>query len=180
MLLVNPGPLLDQAKEPMVLESITSRGLVRRRGSVDPIDSDLDRSAVRRPGAHRATEFVRILSPQRVTLEDLAGLVVDTHSVNLSGGGMLVSGQPGTVPMDTELQFSLDPGPMQGASSAWARLRSRTISSGSPSPKTPTPTADVSSASSSTVTPRARGDPWRLDLSVTACRSRSTRRAPGA
>jgi hypothetical protein len=112
VLLVNPGPLLDQAKGPMVLESITSRGLVRLRGSVERIDTDLVRFApFGDPELIQRREFVRVLSPQRVTLDDLAGVVVDAHSVNLSGGGMLVSSQPAKIPLDTKLRFNVDLGP---------------------------------------------------------------------
>ncbi len=114
-LLVNPGPLLDIEESQMVLESVTSRGLVRLRGSVDRVDQDLVRfRPLGDPELIQRREFVRVVAPQRVKLDDLTGLVVDTHSVNLSGGGMLISAKPPLpIASETELQFSLDLGPKQ-------------------------------------------------------------------
>ncbi len=115
VLLVNPGPLLDAQESQMVLESVTSRGLVRLRGSVERVDQDLVRfQPLGDPELVQRREFVRVVAPQRVKLDDLAGLVVATHSVNLSGGGMLITAKPPPpVSKETELQFSLDLGPKQ-------------------------------------------------------------------
>ncbi len=114
-LLVNPGPLLDIEESQMELESVTSRGLVRLRGSVDRVDQDLVRfRPLGDPELIQRREFGRVVAPQRVKLDDLTGLVVDTHSVNLSGGGMLISAKPPLpIASETELQFSLDLGPKQ-------------------------------------------------------------------
>ena len=62
-------------------------------------------------------EFVRVSVPRRVRLDDLWGVVVDAHSVNLSGGGMLVSALQ-AFELDAELRFCLALGaelpPVQG------------------------------------------------------------------
>lgn len=114
VLLVNPGPLLDRNEGELVLESITSRGLVRLRGTVEHIEQDLVRfEPFDDPEVIQRREFVRVIAPQRVTLDDLAGLVVNTHSVNISGGGMLVSPSQPAPAIKTSLQFSLDLGPRQ-------------------------------------------------------------------
>lgn len=114
VLLVNPGLLLDRHEGELVLESITSRGLVRLRGTVERVDQDLVRfQPFADPEVIQRREFVRIVAPQRVALDDLAGLVVDTHSVNISGGGMLVSPTQPAPALETTLHFSLDLGPRQ-------------------------------------------------------------------
>ncbi|MGO9791321.1 MAG: flagellar brake protein [Solirubrobacteraceae bacterium] len=114
VLLVNPGPLLKAQEEELVLESITSRGLVRLRGSVEHVEQDLVRfQPFADPELIQRREFVRVIAPQRVRLDDLAGLVVNSHSVNISGGGMLVSSKDPPLAIQTTLQFSLDLGPRQ-------------------------------------------------------------------
>ncbi len=115
VLLVNPGPLLDGQETEMVLESVTSRGLVRLRGSVQRVDQEFVRFQPRGdPELVQRREFVRVIAPQRVKLDDLAGLVLDTRAVNVSGGGMLIfSEPPRSIALDTKLQFSIDLGPKQ-------------------------------------------------------------------
>jgi hypothetical protein len=114
VLLVNPGSLLERHEGELILESITSRGLVRLRGTVEHVEADLVRfQPFADPELIQRREFVRVIAPQRVTLQDVAGLVVDTHSVNISGGGMLISPPAPAPPIETVLQFSLDLGPRQ-------------------------------------------------------------------
>jgi hypothetical protein len=111
VLLVSPGSLLDRETDELVLESITSRGIVHVRGSVERVEQDLVRfQPFGDPELIQRREFVRLTAPQRVTLDDLAGLVVDTHSVNISGGGMLISGKEPRLALETTLRFSLDLG----------------------------------------------------------------------
>ena len=107
VLLVNPGPLLDVPAADLLLESMTSRGLVRLHGNAQRVDRDLVRFTV--DGAEEVVqrrEFVRVVAPQRVTLDDACGTVTDTRSINISGGGMLLSG-PETLDLDEEVNFRL-------------------------------------------------------------------------
>lgn len=115
---VDPGTTLDKPEDEMLLESITSRGLVRLRGKIERISEDLARFSVfTEPELIQRREFVRVTAPQRVRLEDLCGVIVDAHSVNLSGGGMLVAARR-AFERDAELHFSLGLGadlpPFQG------------------------------------------------------------------
>jgi hypothetical protein len=113
-LFVSPGSLLDGQEEELVLESITSRGLMRLRGSVERVEQDLVRfRPFADPDLIQRREFVRVTAPQRVTLDDLAGLVLDTRCVNVSGGGILVSSREPPLALETPLQFSLDLGRRQ-------------------------------------------------------------------
>ncbi|MGO9902000.1 MAG: PilZ domain-containing protein [Solirubrobacteraceae bacterium] len=113
-LFVSPGSLLDGQQEELVLESITSRGLMRVRGSVERVEQDLVRfQPSGDPDLIQRREFVRVTAPLRVTLDDLAGLVLDTHCVNVSGGGILVPRRELPLALETPLQFSLDLGPRQ-------------------------------------------------------------------
>jgi hypothetical protein len=104
---VDPGTTLDKAEDEMLLESITSRGLIRLRGTIERISDDLARFSVfTEPELIQRREFVRVTAPQRVRLDDLCGVILNAHSVNVSGGGMLVSARRAFEP-DAELHFSL-------------------------------------------------------------------------
>jgi hypothetical protein len=107
VLLVDPGEHLEPATEGVVLESQTSRGLVRMRGKAERLDSGLVRFWVDGdPQVLQRRQFVRVIAPQRVTLDDSCGTEIDTHSVNVSGGGMLLSG-PESLDVDVEVNFKL-------------------------------------------------------------------------
>jgi len=107
VLQIDPGTTLDNPLEEMLLESITSRGLVRLRGTIERLSDDLARFRVfTEPELVQRREFVRVTAPQRVRLDDLCGVVVDAHAVNVSGGGMLVSAKQAFEP-DADLNFSL-------------------------------------------------------------------------
>ncbi len=115
---VDPGTTLDKPDDELLLESITSRGLVRLRGTIERIGEDLARFSVfTEPELIQRREFVRVTAPQRVRLDDLCGVIVNAHSLNVSGGGMLVTARRAFEP-DAELQFSLGLGaeepPLQG------------------------------------------------------------------
>ena len=67
----------------------------------------LDRfQAAGEPVVIQRRQYVRVPALQQVTLNDLCGFVVDTHAVNISGGGMLVAAKGDLTP-GTELKFSL-------------------------------------------------------------------------
>jgi hypothetical protein len=101
------GHLLDRRRPGLLLESVSSRGLVRARGAAVRIDPDLVRFEVEgAPQVVQRRQFVRVVAPQRVELDDLCGQVAKMHPLNISGGGMLVSG-PTTLPVDAETHFCL-------------------------------------------------------------------------
>jgi len=119
VLLVDPGEALDDAVEGLVLESPSPRGLVRMRGTAFRLGDDLVRFRVDGPPqVVQRREFVRVVAPQRVTLDDPSGWSTDTHSLNISGGGMLLSG-PAALDLNTEVNFSLalgdDVAPVEGS-----------------------------------------------------------------
>jgi hypothetical protein len=110
VLLDDPGPALDAAVTDLVLESCGPRGLVRMRGTAVRLSEDLVRFAVDGPAeVVQRREFVRVLAPQPVTIDDDNGLVIDTQSLNISGGGMLLRG-PEALDLDTQIRFSLSLG----------------------------------------------------------------------
>ena len=107
VLLVNPGALLDRGDGELLLESVTSRGVVRMQGTAERLEPDLYRfQAAGEPVVIQRREYVRVPALQQVALNDLCGFVVDTHAVNISGGGMLVAAKGDLTP-GTELAFSL-------------------------------------------------------------------------
>ncbi len=120
VLIASSDAQVDRQREDVVLETVTSRGLVRLRGSLERVARELVRfHPFGDPELIQRREFVRVKAPQRVTIDDLAGLVFDTHSINLSGGGMLFTGKEPPFPLDTVFQFRLDLGsgemPVDGA-----------------------------------------------------------------
>lgn len=116
--LVDPAPELEKQSNGVVLESANPRGLVRMQGRAERVDSGLVRFWVDgSPEVVQRREFVRVAAAQRVTLDAPSGRQVDTHSVNVSGGGMLVAG-PNTLDLDAEVTFRLhlrdDEPPVEG------------------------------------------------------------------
>ena len=110
VLLADPGEALDRPAGGLVLESGTSRGLVRMRGTAVRLDGDLVRFTVDGPPQIvQRRQFVRVIAPQPVTLDDDDGWVSDTRSLNISGGGMLVSG-PAVLDLDREIRFAISLG----------------------------------------------------------------------
>ena len=110
VLLADPGEALDRPAGGLVLEAGTSRGLVRMRGKAVRIDADLVRFTIDgQPQIVQRRQFVRVIAPQPVTLDDDDGWVSDTRSLNISGGGMLVSG-PAALDLDREIHFAISLG----------------------------------------------------------------------
>jgi hypothetical protein len=107
VLLVDPGALLDGPRGDMTLESMTQRGLVRLHGTAELVERDLVRFRISgQEELVQRREYVRVIAPQRVTLDDACGHVEDTNSVNISGGGMLLSGPP-SLEFDEQVRFSI-------------------------------------------------------------------------
>jgi c-di-GMP-binding flagellar brake protein YcgR len=80
------------------------------RGTAVRIEGDLVRFTVDgQPQIVQRRQFVRVIAPQPVTLDDDDGWVSDTRSLNISGGGMLVSG-PAALDLDREIRFAISLG----------------------------------------------------------------------
>ena len=107
VMLADPGEKLDEQPSGLVLESITSRGLVRMKGTAKREQGGLVSFRITGdPEVVQRRQFVRVIAPQRVTLDDACGSVSETSSLNISGGGMLVTGAD-SLDVDTEVIFSL-------------------------------------------------------------------------
>jgi c-di-GMP-binding flagellar brake protein YcgR len=94
--------LLDEQLEPSLLEYTSMRGVIRMRGEATFEQRSLVRFHVQGDAeVIQRREFVRVHTPQPVTLgpppED-AGL--HARTVDLSGGGMLLTGADGLGPGD--------------------------------------------------------------------------------
>jgi hypothetical protein len=110
VLLADPGEALARPTGGLMLESGTSRSLVRMRGTAVRLEGDLVRFTVDGPPQIvQRRQFVRVIAPQPVTLDDDDGWVSDTRSLNISGGGMLVSG-PAALDLDREIRFAISLG----------------------------------------------------------------------
>jgi hypothetical protein len=110
VLLADPGSALDTPAKGLVLESRTSRGLVRMRGTAKRIAEDLVRFEIDGPPlVVQRRQFVRVVSPQPVTLDDACGWVKATRSLNISGGGMLLSASAG-LDLNSEIRFAVSLG----------------------------------------------------------------------
>jgi hypothetical protein len=110
ILLGDAGESLAQPADGLVLESCTSRGLVRMRGTAVRVEGDVVRFTIQgAPQIVQRRQFVRVIAPQAVTLDDACGWVSATRSLNISGGGMLVFG-PNDLELDSAIRFSLSLG----------------------------------------------------------------------
>lgn len=89
------GPLSE-----LTLESTGGRGVLRTPGSAVHVGPNLLRFSVDQlADVVQRREFVRVMATQKVTLESEDGaLLLDTLTINISGGGMLVK-----VPRHVEL-----------------------------------------------------------------------------
>lgn len=104
------------------LEYNSLRGVVRLHGEAVFEDRSLIRFQARgEPEVMQRRSFVRVSTPQAVTLEDGDGAERSVHIVDLSGGGMLVSGAPPLSPDET-VGFSMGLGDGQPAICGRARV----------------------------------------------------------
>lgn len=94
--------------ELMTLEYTSARGLVRFNGELELAGHDLVRFHMRtEPEVLQRREFVRVESVQQVVLANENGeLTIDTHAIEISGGGMLLSG-PQSLDPGSRVRFSL-------------------------------------------------------------------------
>ncbi len=109
VLMLDDGQELGQdALEPLVLEYVSARGVVRFEGQAVLQERDLVRFEVSTaPEVTQRREFVRVPSLQSVVLDDGMGSVtIDGKAIDLSGGGMLLSGAD-RLELDSVIRFRI-------------------------------------------------------------------------
>ena len=112
VLMLDDGEELGQdALEPLVLEYVSARGVVRFEGQAMLQERDLVRFEVSTaPEVTQRREFVRVPAVQNVVVDDgLSSLTVDGKALDLSGGGMLLSGGD-RLELDSVVRFRLSLG----------------------------------------------------------------------
>lgn len=112
VLMLDDGEVLGhEAVEPLVLEYVSARGVVRFEGQAVLQERDLVRFEVSTaPEVTQRREFVRVPALQSVVVDDGATLVkVDGKAIDLSGGGMLLSGGD-RLELDSVVRFRLNLG----------------------------------------------------------------------
>jgi hypothetical protein len=93
--------------EPLSLEYVSTRGLIRFSGEATLEGRDLVRFRVAaEQEVVQRREFVRVDAVQPVVLAiGPYGEAINTHAIDVSGGGMLVTGPD--LPLDSSVRFSL-------------------------------------------------------------------------
>jgi hypothetical protein len=112
VLMLDDGEELSQdALEPLVLEYVSPRGMVRFEGQAVLKERDLVRFEVStEPEVTQRREFVRVPALQSVVVDDGESRVkVDGKAIDLSGGGMLLSGGD-CLELDSVVRFRLNLG----------------------------------------------------------------------
>jgi hypothetical protein len=112
VLMLDDGEELGQdALEPLVLEYVSPRGVVRFEGQAVLQERDLVRFEVSTaPEVTQRREFVRVPALQSVILGDEVGSVrIDGKAIDLSGGGMLLGGGD-RLELDSVVRFRLSLG----------------------------------------------------------------------
>ena len=98
----------NELTEPLSLEYVSSRGLVRFHGEAALEGRDLIHFHVQDdPEVLQRREFVRVEAVQPVALRTRDGdALLDTHAIEVSGGGMLITGAASLAPQ-VNVRFSL-------------------------------------------------------------------------
>jgi hypothetical protein len=115
VLMIDAGDELSHdVVEPLLLEYVSPRGLVRFHGQAVIQERDLVRFDVSAaPEVTQRREFVRVPSAQTVEVAKdysvAAGDQINVHAIDISGGGMLLSGAE-QLPLGTHVRFSLNIG----------------------------------------------------------------------
>jgi hypothetical protein len=112
VLMLDDGEQLSEdTVEPLVLEYVSARGVVRFEGQAVLQERDLVRFEVStKPEVTQRREFVRVPAVQRVVVDDGLGAVkVNGRAIDLSGGGMLLSGGD-RLELDSVVRFTLSLG----------------------------------------------------------------------
>jgi hypothetical protein len=112
VLMLDDGEELGQdALEPLVLEYVSARGVVRFEGQAMLQERDLVRFEVSTAAeVTQRREFVRVPALQSVVLDgDAASVRIDGKAIDLSGGGMLLGGGD-RLELDSIVRFRLNLG----------------------------------------------------------------------
>jgi len=112
VLMLDAGDELSRdVVEPLLLEYVSPRGLVRFHGQGVVQERDLVRFDVSAaPEVTQRREFVRVPSAQHVEVSKAhGGEAIGAHAIDISGGGMLVSGAD-ALPLGAHVRFSLNLG----------------------------------------------------------------------
>jgi len=113
VLMIDAGDELSHdVVEPLLLEYVSPRGLVRFHGQGVVQERDLVRFDVSAaPEVTQRREFVRVPSAQTVDVAKEYGGAdqINAHAIDISGGGMLVSGAD-ALPLGAHVRFSLNLG----------------------------------------------------------------------
>jgi hypothetical protein len=109
--------------QPLVLEYVSARGLVRFHGQAVPQERDLVRFELTgEPEVTQRREFVRVPTLQAVVLDgEAVTKKIKTQAIDLSGGGMLL-GSADALELDAVVHFTLDLGPDGGTIEGRARV----------------------------------------------------------
>lgn len=124
VLMLDDGEALaHDAPGPLELEYVSARGVVHFRGQAVLQERDLVRFEVSTaPEVTQRREFVRIPSLQDVILAgEAGGKKIDTKAIDLSGGGMLLSGAE-RLELDSVVRFRIDLGGGAGEIEGHARV----------------------------------------------------------
>lgn len=112
VLMLDDGEELGQdVLQPLVLEYVSTRGVVRFEGQARLQERDLVRFEVSSaPEVTQRREFVRVPSLQSVIVgDDSTRVRIDGKAIDLSGGGMLLTGAD-HLELDSVVRFSLSLG----------------------------------------------------------------------
>jgi hypothetical protein len=101
------APLHPGRLEGLLLEFTSPRGRVRLHGAVTLVERELLRFSGLEPAELlQEREYVRVQATRPVLVSGSAGNSIQTFSVDLSGGGMLLAG-PTTLKVGERIQFRL-------------------------------------------------------------------------
>jgi hypothetical protein len=101
------APLHPGRLEGLLLEFTSPRGRVRLHGAVTLLERELLRFSDLRPAELlQEREYVRVQATRPVLVSGSTGNSIQTFSVDLSGGGMLLAG-PATLKVGERIQFRL-------------------------------------------------------------------------
>ena len=123
VLMLDAAEELGDAAEPLVVEYVSPRGVVRFCGQAVLQERDLVRFEVSAaPEITQRREFVRVPAVQNVALAGPEGAAgTKGHAIDLSGGGMLLSGAD-HLELDSLVRFTLSVGAGAPELAGWARV----------------------------------------------------------
>ena len=144
-----PRKIDSEPTEPLTLEFTSDYGVARFCGDVVLEDRDLVRFRIHdAPEVVQRREFVRVRSPQPVVMAVTgSGTIGSAYAVDVSGGGMLLSGAE-TLMLDDKIRFRLhldrrlaaDQGPRtRGQGRRWGPARPRVRADLPAGPRAPDP-----------------------------------------